>query len=139
MRAGFLDHLAATCNVRGAARVIGVDPKAVYLLRRRDPAFAACWQEALALGYEMLETQLVGHALAGDESSDLAESKDIAMGPNSVALALTLLKVHRDAPGKPRRHGPLKRYATSEETDAVLMTKLAQLEARRAARAEGGA
>lgn len=135
MRDTFLDHLAATCNVRESARVTGIDPAACYRRRRRDPAFAAKWQDALALGYEMLETQLVGHALAGDESGELVDGRGAAMGPNSVTLALSLLTIHRNATGKPRQGGPPKRYASAEETDAVLMAKLAQLEARRAARA----
>ncbi|RYD63816.1 MAG: hypothetical protein EOP58_10740, partial [Sphingomonadales bacterium] len=60
MRASFLDHLAATCNVKASAEFIGVDPVSVYALRRRDARFTEAWGEALALGYEMLETLLVG-------------------------------------------------------------------------------
>lgn len=132
MREAFLDHLAATCNVAQSAAVIGVDPASVYALRRRDPKFADQWHAALALGYEMLEIQLVGHALAGDEGPMLTNGAVTAMGPTSVDLAMRLLTLHRDANGKPRRGGPQRRRATPEDTDRVLMAKLAAIEARRA-------
>ncbi len=64
-KAAFLDHLAATCNVKESAAAIGVDPGSVYALRRHDAAFLADWHDALEAGYAMLETQLIGHALAG--------------------------------------------------------------------------
>lgn len=133
MRATFLDHLAATCNVKQAAEAIGVEPCSVYLLRRREPAFADAWGEALALGYEMLETQLVGHALAGgDPNGVLDNAAETRAGPISVELALKLLTLHRDREGKPRRGGPKPKYAKPEDTDAVLLAKLADLEAKRA-------
>jgi hypothetical protein len=133
MRAVFLDHLAATCNVKQAAWAIGVEPCSVYLLRRREPAFADAWGEALALGYEMLETQLVGHALAGgDPDGVLDNGADTRAGPITVELALKLLTLHRGRDGKPRRGGPAPQYASRDDTDTVLLAKLADLEAKRA-------
>ncbi|OYY70025.1 MAG: hypothetical protein B7Y47_11065 [Sphingomonas sp. 28-63-12] len=49
-KAAFLDHLAATCNVKESAAVIGVDPGSVYALRRHDLAFSAAWLDALEAG-----------------------------------------------------------------------------------------
>lgn len=138
MRAAFLDHLAATCNVKASAGFIGVDPVSVYVLRRREPQFATAWSEALALGYEMLETQLVGHALAGDETDMLTNGAQTRMGPISVDLALRLLTFHRNAAGKPHRGGPPRHFAQPEETDRVLLRKLAAIEARHLAAAEDG-
>ncbi|RYE01828.1 MAG: hypothetical protein EOP61_10160 [Sphingomonadales bacterium] len=132
MRESFLDHLAATCNVRASAEYIGVDPVSVYVLRRRDAKFAHAWGEALALGYEMLETLLVGHALSGDTGDVLNCGVETQSGPVTVDLAVRLLSAHRNAEGKPRRGGPKPQFATRDETDAVLMKKLAQIEARRA-------
>jgi hypothetical protein len=131
MRASFLDHLAATCNVKASAEFIGVDPVSVYVLRRRDAKFADAWAEALALGYEMLETLLVGHALSGDAADVLNCGAEARSGPVTVDLALRLLSMHRDATGKPRRGGPARQFATADDTDAVLMKKLAAIEARR--------
>ena len=132
MRESFLDHLAATCNVRASAEYIGVDPVSVYALRRRDSTFADAWGEALALGYEMLETLVVGHALSGDTGDVLNCGAEARSGPVSVELAMRLLTIHRTAQGKPKRGGPKRQFATADETDAVLMKKLAAIEARRA-------
>lgn len=132
MRASFLDHLAATCNVKASAAFIGIDPASVYALRRRDAKFAEAWGEALALGYEMLETLLVGHALAGDTGDVLTCGAEPKSGPINVDLALRMLSAHRNAVGKPKRGGPSRRFADPEETDKVLMRKLAAIEARRA-------
>lgn len=135
MRRRFLDHLAATCNVKAAAEAIEVDPGSVYYLRRRDPAFTAEWAEALELGYQMLETRLVGHALAGRGRTDAIEQDGIgAINPD---LALVMLAAHRNAmAGKPSRGGPRPQRATEEETNAALLKKLDAIEKRR--REEGG-
>ncbi|VVT00296.1 conserved hypothetical protein [Sphingomonas sp. EC-HK361] len=132
MREAFLDHLAATCNVQASAAFIGVDPVCVYALRRREPAFADAWGVALALGYEMLETRLVGHALAGETGTELTCGADTKSGPINVDLAVRMLTAHRDATGKPKRGGPRRQFAESDDTDAALMKKLTQIEARRA-------
>ena len=63
MKARFLDHLAATCNVSASARAIGVRGFDVHRLRRRDAAFASDWGTAIEAGYQLLETHLVGIAL----------------------------------------------------------------------------
>lgn len=140
MRETFLDHLAATCNVREAAAVIGVIPGSVYTLRRREPAFAEQWEEALALGYQMLETRVIGHVLAGGGPGDkLKCGIDSTLGSIDFDSALRLLGMHRNAAGKPRKNrGPV--FALPEETDKALLAKLRQIEARRAREAaEDGA
>lgn len=130
MRAAFLDHLAATCNVKEAAAEIGVEPASVYLLRRRDPQFAADWLTALQLGYDMLETLLVGHALTGGGRTITIGDTD-RFGPIDTDLALRLLSAHRNAMlGKGRRGGPRPGRATTEETNAAILKKLATLEKR---------
>jgi hypothetical protein len=63
LKAQFLDHLAATCNVSASARAIGVSGPAAHRLRRRDEAFASDWGAAIEAGYQLLETHLVGIAL----------------------------------------------------------------------------
>lgn len=69
-RATFLTVLAQTCNVSRACKATGMknDP---YALRRRDPAFARLWEEALAIGYERLEVMLLQRALKGVNAIDL--------------------------------------------------------------------
>lgn len=64
-RKRFLDVLATTCNVTTATAAAGMKGKSAYDLRKRDPAFAALWQDALALGYETLEQAVLRGALEG--------------------------------------------------------------------------
>ena len=139
MRARFLDHLAATCNVKASAQAIGVDPCSVYILRRRNAAFADEWGEALALGYEMLETQLVGHALAGRGECEAIEEVNPTLPRINVDLAIRLLGYHRSAQHKPQRGGPKPKIASADETDKAIVAKLAKIAARRRKAAEEAA
>jgi hypothetical protein len=136
-KAAFLDHLAATCNVSQAAEAAGVMGGSCYGLRRRDPAFAAAWAEALQLGYEMLETQLVGHALAGDATSAMTNGDVERTGPINVDLALKLLGTHRGAMmGKPFRGGAQPKRITAAEATAAVLKKLRSIEANARREAE---
>ncbi|WEK44208.1 MAG: hypothetical protein P0Y64_05170 [Candidatus Sphingomonas colombiensis] len=137
-REAFLDCLSGTCNVSAAAVAGGVTRQTALKWRRHNADFAQAWSEALALGYEMLETRLVGHALGGEQGETLAG--DDALPPVSVEMALKLLTYHRHAPGKPQRGmGPKRRYADKDDSDRVILAKLAQIEKRRARAATGGA
>ena len=44
--------LTETANVSQSARDAGVSVAAAYDLKRRDPAFAAAWREALEAGFD---------------------------------------------------------------------------------------
>ncbi|MGK6318706.1 hypothetical protein [Sphingomonas sp. DT-204] len=127
LKTDFLDHLAASCDVKASARQIGVDPASVYALRRKDPGFAEGWSAALALGYELLETQLIGHALAGG-----GPTIDNGRDPIDCDLALRLLAAHRDhdraGPARRRRGGPPLKRLSREELEAVLLKKLEAVE-----------
>src|SRR3546814_16815097 len=61
-RGVFLAELAQSCNVARAHEAAGMGRASAYLLRRRDPAFAAQWQQALEAGYERLELALLRRA-----------------------------------------------------------------------------
>lgn len=129
MKAEFLDALAASCNVKESAAAIGVAPVSVYRLRRNDEAFAAGWAVALRQGYDMLEIQLVGHALDG--GGPVLDNGDPARPPIDVDLALKLLREHRDrASGKRDPGGPRALPATRAQTNAAIIAKLAAIEAR---------
>ncbi len=127
-KAGFLDHLAATCNITDAAAAVGARPESVYSLRRRDGAFAAAWTEALAAGYEMLETRLVGHALAGGGQS-ITNGTTPTIGAIDRDVAMWLLNFRQaELLGTPRRRGGRpRRVASAEETDAAILKKLAAI------------
>lgn len=64
-RKKFLDVLASSSNVKLAAEAVGAPPSAPYIVRQRDPVFAAMWQEALAIGYDRLEHALLERARLG--------------------------------------------------------------------------
>jgi hypothetical protein len=127
-RAAFLDHLAGSCNVRESAAAAGVTPVSIYELRRKDARFAAEWHEALLAGYQLLETELVGYALAGGN-----ETQEIAGATRriDVDIALKLLGQHRTGLLGQRRPKPLTKRATSEETDRAILKKLDALDRAR--------
>lgn len=58
-KTAFLDHFAATANAAAAGRAVGVSKSTVYEHRRKDPAFRAGWNEALAEGYARVEAHSV--------------------------------------------------------------------------------
>lgn len=130
MREEFLDALAGSCNIKASAAAVGVEPESVYYLKRNDARFAEEWSKALACGYEVLETRLVGLALAGE-----GRTVDNGVeGPIDKELALKLLGTHRDAMlRKPRAGGPPIRRATSEETDAAILARIEKIERARKA------
>ena len=131
MTATFLDQLAGHCHVGEAADAIGVPVSTVYKLRRRNKAFAAAWGEALALGYQMLETRLVGHVLAGGERTTAIAGDGARVRAIDVDLALRVLSTHRSAmAGKPFTGGRKPRIATREESNALLLKKLRTVERR---------
>jgi hypothetical protein len=125
MKAAFLDHLSILCNVSAAARAIDLAPSRCYALRRRDPAFAAAWEEALTLGYQAVETQLVSAALNG-----AADDPD---GVFDAELAKWLLRERRER-GAARGRRPtaaIAGRASAEDTDRAILAKLAKIEARK--------
>ncbi|WP_242139904.1 hypothetical protein [Sphingomonas sp. TREG-RG-20F-R18-01] len=132
MKAEFLDHLAATCNVKASAEAIGVGVISVYALRRRDAEFAREWQIALESGYQLLETLVLGHVLSGAAREDgIATPHDSAR--LDMDTALRLLTAHRNASGKPSAEGGApRRRADMADTDAAILKKLKAIEKRRA-------
>lgn len=68
----FFTHLGRSCDVIAAAAEAGICPRAVYVQRRKDPAFAAKFQAALAEGYAWLDAELARQRL---------EAKERARGP----------------------------------------------------------
>lgn len=131
MKAEFLDHLAASCNVTASAAAIGVGPLSLYGLRRRDPEFAREWQGALESGYQLLETMLLGHVLSGGTRTDAIETAHDAPKLD-VETALRLLTAHRGSVGKPSSKigRPLER-AELADTAAAILKKLSAIEKRR--------
>lgn len=137
--ARFLDALAASCNVRHAAREAGFGQYTVYRRRRTDPAFAARWRVALVQGFHRLEELLLQRATEMLEG--VAPDPDTPMPPVNFRDAMTLLAQHRatvaGAPieGKSRR----ARVRPLEEVRASILAKLEAIEAKRLREAGDGA
>ncbi|KQN80122.1 hypothetical protein ASE90_09995 [Sphingomonas sp. Leaf67] len=123
-RAQFLDHVAATCNVRAATEAVGLTQASVYALRRRDVAFAEQWRMALLAGYDRLEEMLVSKAIAALEDVPAGDPDKVVTGPISVEQAIRLLDRHQALvkQGTGRREAQLR--ATQAETDAMLIKRI---------------
>ena len=67
-RPTFLRVLADSGNVSCAARAAGVDRTTVYARTRRDPMFAAAWEQAEQEAIDALEVEARRRALAGSDS-----------------------------------------------------------------------
>lgn len=142
----FLDTLAATCNVRRSIEAAGMTSSGAYQLRRRDPDFAALWNEALAIGYQRLEEALLERALgsvndiaigidADDEGGTIVPGSGFSarrLGSADVQLALSLLNRHRAAAewGGKASTGRGRARSTPEEIDARLTRQLDSLAKR---------
>ncbi|WP_267249387.1 hypothetical protein [Sphingobium sp. JS3065] len=71
LRARFLETLALTCNVSEAARAAEKNLSSAYYLKRRDPAFARAWKQALSVGHEELKALMLRQALFGTEQEEI--------------------------------------------------------------------
>ena len=61
----FLEGVAASCNVKLAARRAGVSTSQAYVRRASNAAFRTAWDGALSVGYAQLEMMLLARALHG--------------------------------------------------------------------------
>ncbi|WP_375382621.1 hypothetical protein [uncultured Sphingomonas sp.] len=101
----FLQELAATGNVRGAAAAVGMSTTALYARKAKWPGFADRWRAALREGWERLEEGLLRAAadtldppdtappIAGPAAPDRALFRDAAA--MTIDQALILWKAHR--------------------------------------------
>jgi hypothetical protein len=107
----FLATLAATCNVKAACAEVGFTQASAYGHRKRWPAFATRWDEAIADGYARIEAALVENGCNLFSTPEVPP--EAAMPPMTVAEAIQLLHMHKHqvlglgkAPGKRRRPPP---------------------------------
>ena len=64
-REAFLAELAQTANVRASAAAVGMGFDGAYKVRKRDPAFADAWDEAICDAYERVEMLLLERSIVG--------------------------------------------------------------------------
>jgi hypothetical protein len=147
----FLAELAASANVRAAARAAGVSKQAAYARRRQWPAFAAAWDAARAEGWLRLEMLLIAAATATLEPEPVlrqaqdergGEASECEPPEMSVEQALQLW-FHRPGArdgaggGRGRGHAWRRQEPDIEEVRASILRKIEAIE--RADSAKGGA
>jgi hypothetical protein len=130
-RERFLDHVAATCNVRAAAEEVGMSQCGLYALRRRDSEFAEQWRMALLAGYDRLEAELLRKAISAMDGVAIGDPDKVVAGPVSIEQAIKILDRHQHvlrASGSAVRES--RHRATQAETDAELIKRLTALKKR---------
>jgi len=130
-KAVFLEWLAATCNIVLSAEKAGVCYQTPFKHRRKDAAFEAAWDAAVAEGYPRLEARLLQEAHrpplpahAPHESPSPPEGGEGNGEHFDPQLALTLLREHaRRLPGSAdkRKH---QRYAVRVASNAEVIAAL---------------
>lgn len=129
----FLDRLAATCCVGEALEATGMGASSLHRLRKRDPAFAEAWEDALTGHFDEVELGLLRYAkecLAGhgaDNPDALKEAR--ARTAANPSFALDLLKIRRQgdarvAAGAPRRRNGGRVTVADKDALAAEIMKL---------------
>jgi hypothetical protein len=137
-RKRFLARLAETLNVAAASRAVGLSDRGAYLLRRRDPGFAAAWEATIAEAYARVEMLLLERALGGtaEEAGEAGDTRHLES--LSERALLTMLNQHRQTvrdlrvASEKAAERTAARSALDEEIDARdgLMAKLDEIAAR---------
>ena len=106
----FLAVVAATCNVKAACAAVGMTAASAYAHRKRWPAFAERWDDAVWEGQQNLEDEVMTSATVffdrpgpGEPLADYVPT----VGPMSVygALAILRLNERRAREALARAHG----------------------------------
>ena len=131
----FLDALALTCNISIAAEHVGMSESNAYVVRRRDPAFAAAWREALEMGLERLEMQLVAPGGAGLPLPPADPSRALADGvtppPFNFEIAIRTLQLFAKFRQGVARKSPHPEPSAAD-TDRAITALLGKLRTRAA-------
>jgi len=91
----FLATLAATCNVKAACAQVGMSKGSAYAHRKRWPAFAERWDEAIEDGYARVDGGLTASAIESLESRERGEPPiERIVAPMSVDDAIRLVRLH---------------------------------------------
>lgn len=91
----FLEALAASANVEGAAETAGMSRSQCYYRRDHRPEFRDAWDDALSQGYARLEANMLRRALEGVARPVIRSGKTVAtVIEYSDAINLRLLTRH---------------------------------------------
>lgn len=134
----FLATLAETCNLAHSARTAGRSTDRVFRdLRKRDPVFAAQWNETFREAYDLLELEMQRRFRFGTP-------KDVFHGGRRVArirvfndgMALRLLSLHRKSAERMRAAESAPRRDVKTLID-LIAARLAEIKAEQAAKKAG--
>lgn len=130
-RQRFLDALVLTCNIKMSAAHAGIDHSTAYKMRTRDPVFAGQWREALDMGLERLEMQIVEHGGAGLPLDDADPERALTDGapPFDFGKALQALQFHAKFRLREARRSNVP-PPSAADTDAAITALLAKLKGR---------
>ena len=96
----FLEELAASCNVKGAARSADINLSTVYRWRQRDEAFRSRWDQALDQGYAGLEAALLEQARLAATGEEAGVERAPVVSGMDAKLAFALLQNHQRYRGR---------------------------------------
>ena len=92
----FLDVLTLSPNVANAAKAAGVVRQTPYVVRKLQPEFGVCWNQALDESIERLEAEAHRRAFEGYDEPVFYKGDEVgAVRKYSDVLAIFLLKAHR--------------------------------------------
>jgi hypothetical protein len=143
-RARFIALLSDGEPVKAACAAVGLCEAAAYRLRARSPQFAAAWERALVERMESPIEAAYRRAIEGWEEPVVFQGQVVAHKRRYSDAALRLLIQREDkrlaqATARARaaadRSCDARLYALRDETDRVLLAKLADLERKRGAHA----
>jgi hypothetical protein len=129
----FFARLAATGNVKEAARSIGMSTTALYNRRKLWPAFDTRWTEVVALATERLAVQLLTSASNVIEPDELAVP-DFDMSVDQAIRVAQLYEARRRQNGELKRQS-WRRAPTDIEAVKAEIVRKAQLLSRKGAEA----
>ena len=131
----FIEALARGGNVVQAAATVGVSHAHVYWVRKRDPAFAEQWEEALDMAMDGVESEMRRRAVDGWEEPVFYRGEQVgAVRRYSDSLLVTLLKAHR--PEKYRENYRVEQQPSGNHLIEALERARARVEAGRRANEE---
>ena len=132
VEAEFFAALAATGNVKAAARTIGMSSTALYNRRKLWPAFDARWDEVVLLASQRLALQLLTSA---SNTLDPVESEipDFDMSVDQAIRVAQLYEARRQKNGELRRYDAKRAPVDIEAVKAEIVRRAGLLSGKSAA------
>jgi hypothetical protein len=130
-RSQFLAALAENANVKASAAAAGKAANAAYGLRKREPAFAQAWEDAIEQALDLLEALIIARAGEGVEKDYFYQGETHGkFREYSDQLAMFLLRARRsEIYGKTTMNNdsPAPTTARAMAVKEILMARIAKL------------